>query len=127
MMRHNMLDKIITKLLALLLDFYLAKYIVTYLYYLFAWDAKIQQTYQGLFLFIYLGLYVTVNVTLLGINLWIHKIKKRRVFLSFILINMTSYLFLKLLKMSTKSLWPGSFNTFGPLINFLPISIYLVI
>lgn len=127
MLRYNMLDKIITKLLALLLDFYLAKYIVTYLYYLFAWDAKIQQTYQGLFLFIYIGLYATVNLTLLGINLWIHKIKKRWVILSLILINLTSYIFLMLLKMCTKSLWPGSFNTFSPLVNFFPISIYLVI
>lgn len=60
-------------------------------------------------------------------NLWIKKIKRRRVFLSVVLVNITSYVFLLVLKVTTKNVWPGAFNNLRIMLCYLPLNIYFCV
>ena len=43
------------------------------------------------------------------------------------LINLTSYVFLTLLKLATKHIWPGAFNTLKIMAVFLPANVYFCV
>lgn len=126
-MWYKIVEKKVTRLFAIVFDMFLLWYIITFIYYSFALNPKIEQTYQGLFLFIYLGLTGNALLTLMGFNLWVKKVKKRRVVLSILVLNVTSYIYLLIWKLATKKIWPGSFKIFNAMMYFLPLNIYLCV